>query len=118
MQPTYLLVDSLQGGSGKAFDWRQLAVPEDESTDGWLLAGGLHPGNVAQAVATAQPHGVDVSSGVCGPDGALSCFTASIFPWQVAGWCVAQLAPRKLLLRTCTGYATRLLHMHVHLCPV
>jgi phosphoribosylanthranilate isomerase len=38
---------------------------------GWLLAGGLHPGNVAEAIATAGPTAVDVSSGVCQPDGLL-----------------------------------------------
>lgn len=49
------------GGSGKAFDWslmpRDLAQP-------LILAGGLHPGNVAQAIRVARPWGVDVSSGI------------------------------------------------------
>jgi phosphoribosylanthranilate isomerase len=52
-----------------SFDWRQLSVPLHEATHGWLLAGGLQPSNVAEAVSIAQPTGVDVSSGVCGPDG-------------------------------------------------
>jgi phosphoribosylanthranilate isomerase len=29
-----------------------------------LLAGGLHPGNVAEAIRTARPFGVDTASGV------------------------------------------------------
>ncbi|MGN2254775.1 phosphoribosylanthranilate isomerase [Frateuria sp. GZRe12] len=49
------------GGSGKAFDWslmpRGLAQP-------LILAGGLHPGNVAEAIRIARPWGVDVSSGI------------------------------------------------------
>ncbi len=46
-------------------------MPAAEARQGWLLAGGLHPGNVATAAATAKPTAVDVSSGVCGPDGEL-----------------------------------------------
>jgi phosphoribosylanthranilate isomerase len=61
----------LQGGSGKTFDWRSLQVPTSLPRRGWLLAGGLKPDNVAEAVSIAQPTAVDVSSGVCGPDGLL-----------------------------------------------
>ena len=49
------------GGSGEAFDWTR--VPRDFARP-LLLAGGLDAGNVAQAIATAQPYAVDVSSGI------------------------------------------------------
>eukprot|EP00882_Tetradesmus_deserticola_P027368 GHRQ01030270.1.p2 GENE.GHRQ01030270.1~~GHRQ01030270.1.p2 ORF type:complete len:127 (+),score=42.37 GHRQ01030270.1:501-881(+) len=65
----WLLIDGLTGGSGRSFDWSNLQVPIGLASKGWLLAGGLNPSNVAQAVATAHPNAVDVSSGVCGPDG-------------------------------------------------
>jgi phosphoribosylanthranilate isomerase len=68
-QPDWLLVDGLKGGSGITLDWRALQVPSDFAQRGWLLAGGLHAGNVAEAAAIARPSAVDVSSGVAGPDG-------------------------------------------------
>ena len=49
------------GGTGKLFDWTRL--PQD-LTKPMLLAGGLKPGNVFEAITTALPWGVDVSSGV------------------------------------------------------
>ena len=64
-----LLVDTkppkdgdLPGGTGLTFDWRLIAnrrwpVP-------WMLAGGLTPENVAQAVALTGANQVDVASGV------------------------------------------------------
>lgn len=53
---------TLPGGNGIAFDWRLLAnrrmpVP-------WMLAGGLNPDNVAEAVMLTGAKMVDVSSGV------------------------------------------------------
>ncbi len=51
----------LKGGTGRAFDWD--LWPDD--IDGRLiLAGGLDPSNVVQAVAQTQPFGVDVAGGV------------------------------------------------------
>lgn len=51
------------GGLGRAFDWslaRELALRGRR----FLLAGGLTPENVSEAIAAAHPYGVDVSSGV------------------------------------------------------
>jgi phosphoribosylanthranilate isomerase len=52
----------LPGGNGLAFDWQLLEnhtwkIP-------WMLAGGLTPDNVAQAVRITQARQIDVSSGV------------------------------------------------------
>lgn len=52
----------LPGGNAQPFEWRLMAgrpVPRP-----WLLAGGLTPGNVAEAIRAAGAPGVDVSSGV------------------------------------------------------
>ena len=52
----------LPGGNAQPFEWRLLsgrAFPKP-----WLLAGGLTPGNVAEAIRIAGAPGVDVSSGV------------------------------------------------------
>jgi len=53
-------VDSY-GGSGKTFDWS--LVPAGLSLP-LVLSGGLHAGNVAEAMAAVKPWAVDVSSGV------------------------------------------------------
>jgi phosphoribosylanthranilate isomerase len=52
----------LPGGNGLAFDWRLL---EGRRWPGpWMLAGGLNPENVAEAIARTGARQVDVSSGV------------------------------------------------------
>jgi phosphoribosylanthranilate isomerase len=54
--------DGLLGGTGTAVDWK---VAADASTHSRIiLAGGLAPENVAQAIITARPYAVDVASGV------------------------------------------------------
>ena len=50
-----------QGGSGKTFDWSR--IPTDPGKP-WLLAGGLKPENVFDAIIATRPWGVDVASGV------------------------------------------------------
>ena len=50
------------GGTGERFDW-SLAVPLAARRD-LIVAGGLDPNNVAEAVRTLRPFGVDVASGV------------------------------------------------------
>jgi len=58
----WLLVDSPNPGSGQMFDWSVVdAVPTNAKL---ILAGGLTPDNVAAAIATVEPWGVDVASGV------------------------------------------------------
>lgn len=51
-----------RGGTGRTIDWVVASgVAEMRPT---ILSGGLNPENVAQAVATVRPYGIDVSSGV------------------------------------------------------
>lgn len=57
-----ILVDSPTPGSGRVFDWTLV-----EGAPGGvrlMLAGGLDPANVAEAIRRVRPWGVDVSSGV------------------------------------------------------
>ena len=51
----------IHGGGGETFDWRYVPA---ESGRPLILAGGLTPGNVSEAVTRIGPYGVDVSSGV------------------------------------------------------
>ena len=59
-----LLVDTAGargfGGTGETFDWASLVRPAGP----FLVAGGLNPENVTQAVQQMRPSGVDVSGGV------------------------------------------------------
>ena len=55
--------DALPGGTGVPFDW-SLVEGLAERVPFLVLAGGLGPANVAEAVRAVRPHAVDVSSGV------------------------------------------------------
>lgn len=57
-----LLLDAPKPGGGATWDLSALTAVRPQGH--WLLAGGLDPDNVAAAIATADPWGVDVSSGV------------------------------------------------------
>jgi phosphoribosylanthranilate isomerase len=59
-----LILDSVEGaklgGTGTAFDWG--TIPDLDRP--FVLAGGLTPGNVGEAIAKVRPWGVDASSGL------------------------------------------------------
>ncbi|WP_282025382.1 phosphoribosylanthranilate isomerase [Limimaricola cinnabarinus] len=68
---------ALPGGNGLAFDWRLIAgrrwpVP-------WMLAGGLTPGNLAEAIEKTGARQVDVSSGVESAPGAKDAALVAAF---------------------------------------
>lgn len=56
----FLLLDTGRGGTGRTFDWRLIGRLERP----FFLAGGLNPDNLAEAIRTVAPYGVDLSSGV------------------------------------------------------
>jgi phosphoribosylanthranilate isomerase len=73
---------TLPGGNAQAFDWTVLSgitVPVP-----WMLAGGLTPGNVAEAVRISGAPGVDVSSGVEASRGVKSIVLIEAFLARVA----------------------------------
>ncbi len=67
--------DKVYGGSGRTFDWNVASPPAEDFREqgeqsahsgrpGIFLAGGIHAGNVTEAIRTLRPFAVDVSSGL------------------------------------------------------
>jgi phosphoribosylanthranilate isomerase len=56
----YLLLDNLDGGTGKSFDWDLIGALEKP----YFLAGGLCPENAGLSKKRIKPYALDVSSGV------------------------------------------------------
>lgn len=66
----FILLDSANAGSGKAFEWNLLAQKLQDSQDftrdfgeRFFLAGGINADNLAQAIAL-NPYAIDISSGI------------------------------------------------------
>ena len=69
--PAAILLDAydphLRGGTAKVADWdyiREYTADDHSSRPPMILAGGLNPDNVVEAIRVVQPHAVDVASGV------------------------------------------------------
>jgi phosphoribosylanthranilate isomerase len=66
--PDAWLIDSSRGaqrgGTGKSFDWRDAQSVVKKLRQPVIIAGGLNPQNVPEALGILQPWGVDVVSGV------------------------------------------------------
>ncbi len=64
--PSAVLVDGhspgMAGGTGITAPWNLLKYFQPEIP--WILAGGLNPGNISQALRQLHPQGIDVASGV------------------------------------------------------
>ena len=57
--------ESQIGGTGKVGDWSGFSkLKKSHSNKTWILAGGLHPGNVLKAVRETKADCIDVNSGV------------------------------------------------------
>lgn len=57
-------VKGTAGGTGESFDWSVARELVRDGQNPIILAGGLGPENVADAIKAVEPYGVDVSSGV------------------------------------------------------
>ena len=79
---------AMLGGSGEAFDWSLAAQAKALTDRPILLAGGLTPENVQDALEAVRPYGVDVSSGVEASPGVkdrakIKAFVRAVREWDL-----------------------------------
>lgn len=92
-KPDHVLLDAgtpdQLGGTGRRLDWQRLGKERSAGRfDDWppiLLAGGLTPANVAEAIRLTNPTGVDVSSGVESNPGRKDCAKVERFVQAARG---------------------------------
>ena len=75
-------VPGMPGGTGERFDWS--LIPADLPMP-LILAGGLTPDNVTEAIASVRPYGVDVSGGVEAAKGIKDAAKVAAFIRRVRG---------------------------------
>ena len=66
---SYNMTTGQVGGTGQIHDWVLSARIVKTSTVPVILAGGLNPSNVEEAIKTVNPYGVDANSGLKNPEG-------------------------------------------------
>ncbi|WP_029460435.1 phosphoribosylanthranilate isomerase [Solidesulfovibrio alcoholivorans] len=81
----YALLDAGTSGGGHGVSLPFAPLAEFSPSMPWLLAGGLGPDNVAEAVAQARPHGVDLNSGVESSPGLKELAKVRRSLWAVKG---------------------------------
>jgi phosphoribosylanthranilate isomerase len=69
----------VRGGTGKTHDWNISRRIVESISIPVVLAGGLNPDNVAEAIKTVHPYAVDVNSGVSNPDGTKNMGKVKLF---------------------------------------
>lgn len=77
-------VEGSAGGTGRTFNWDIAARAAGRGRI--LLAGGLTPGNIAEALERVRPFGVDVSSGVESRPGRKDAARVRAFVEEVRAW--------------------------------
>jgi phosphoribosylanthranilate isomerase len=68
-----------RGGTGKTHDWSISKKIVESTSSPVILAGGLNPSNVTDAIKVVRPYAVDVNSGVSNPDGAKNFLKVKTF---------------------------------------
>jgi phosphoribosylanthranilate isomerase len=71
-----------QGATGLTHDWSLSTRIVQSASVPVILAGGLNPSNVYEAIKTVRPHGVDVHTGIEDPDGSRNFFRMLKFRQQ------------------------------------